>query len=87
MKRFWEIIKDDRSQTFEVLGLSSNDTKLTNDTASMQDSGMHVRCETIDEKHSEDDISDQYRQISISKEKGLMERLKYEYLGRTSKHL
>lgn len=45
--QFLEIIKDDRSKTYEVIGLSSNDTVLTKMTRDMQKAGMGVRCETV----------------------------------------
>lgn len=34
-KQFWEIIKDDRSKTYEVLGLSTDDTALRGESPRM----------------------------------------------------
>ncbi len=85
-KQFWEIIKDDRSKTYEVLGLSSDDTALTNMTYAMQQAGMHVRCETPDYPGTtKDSIPSGYAQIGFREEKGLLVRLKKEYAERTQK--
>ena len=42
MVKFWEIIKDDKLNSFEILGASSDDTALTNLTCEMQKAGMQV---------------------------------------------
>ena len=85
-KQFWEIIKDDRSKTYEVLGLSSDDTALTKMTCEMQQAGMDVRCET---PHypvtTKDSIPSGYAQIGFIEEKGLLVRLKKEYAEWTQK--
>ena len=87
-RKFWEIIKDDRSRTFEVLRLSSDNTHITNKTVDMQEAGMQVRCETInDSEVSREEIPDQYAHIDYREEEGLMIRLRYEYKGRTGKRL
>lgn len=86
-RKFWEIVKDDRSRTFEVLPFSTDDTDITNKTVDMQKAGMQVHCETIDVTEvSRDEISDQYAHIDYREEEGLMARLRYEYRRRTDKN-
>lgn len=79
-KQFWEIIKDDRSKSYEVLKFSSDDTALTNLTCDMQKVGLQVRCETSPyPSTTKESISTDYSSIGFKEEKGLMARLKQEY--------
>jgi hypothetical protein len=79
-KQFWEIIKDDRSKTYEILGLSSDDTALTAMTRAMQQVGMNVRCETPHYPGTtKDSIPAGYTKIGFREEQGLLTRLKKEY--------
>ena len=85
-KQFWEIIKEDRFKTYEVLGLSTDDTALTNMTCAMQKVGMDVRCETPPyPATTRDSIPDGYAQIGFTEEKGLLIRLKKEYAEQIQK--
>jgi len=83
MKRFWEVIIDDDKLTIEVIGMSSDDTLLTNNVVAMQKAGMHVRCTTPD-------ISASKNEILISgyrNEDNLYSRLLTEYEQKTHKQL
>lgn len=76
--QFWEIIKDDRSNSYEILRVSSDDTALTNLTCEMQKAGMQVRCETVPYSSTAATAGP----IGFSEEKGLMARLRQEYAER-----
>ena len=83
MKRFWEVIIDDSKRTIEVIGTSSDDTLLTNNTVEMQHAGMNVRCTTSDISYPKNEIK-----ISGYKyEANLYTRLLAEYGQKTSKQL
>ena len=85
-KQFWEIIKDDRSNTYEVLGLSADDRELTNLTCAMQKAGMHVRFEALAyPATTKESIAAGYGRIGFREEKGLMIRLRTEYGDRIQK--
>lgn len=86
-KQFWEIIKDDRSKTYELLRVSSDDTILTNITCEMQKVGMQVSCETTPYPSvTKESISAGYLSLGFKDEKGLMERLRQEYAELSQKH-
>ena len=78
-EEFWEVIKDDDEQTFEVLGLSSDDTRINKLTCEMQHLGMHVRCETIPCDTPRSQIPGEYAQIDYRPEDGLYRRLHSEF--------
>ena len=40
--KFWQILKDDSTRTFEVCGQVSNDNHFSNRTVAMQRAGMNV---------------------------------------------
>lgn len=56
MKQFWEVIYDDDKRTMEVIGTSTDDTRLINNVSEMQQAGMKVRCQTADLSVSKDKI-------------------------------
>lgn len=78
-KQFWEIIKDDKSNSFEILGVSSDDSAFTNLTCEMQKAGMQVRCETVPCSSTTIPAGP----IGFTEENGLMARLRREYAERT----
>lgn len=47
MKRFWEVLYDDQRKTMEIIGISNDDTRLTNNVCEMQRVGLKVRCQTV----------------------------------------
>tara|TARA_R110002050_G_scaffold44572_1_gene106140 strand:- start:450 stop:716 length:267 start_codon:yes stop_codon:yes gene_type:complete len=81
--RFWEIIYDDENHKMEVIGSSTDDTRLTNNVAEMQRIGMKVRCQTGDINIPENAIE----LSGYEKEKNLYSRLLLEYEAKTNKHL
>lgn len=85
-KEFWEIIKDDTAKTFEVIGLSTNDTGITKRTCEMIEAGRTVRCETVPSTISNLEISRKYIAIGYTPEKGLFSRLKTEFRAMTKHH-
>ena len=70
---------DDSTKTIEVLGLSFDDTALTNLVCAMQDAGMSVRCQTADLPHTSEQIADGFADIEFRVETGLYSRLKTEF--------
>jgi hypothetical protein len=44
--RFWQILRDDTTKTFEVCGQVANENAFTNKTYAMQRAGMNVSCMT-----------------------------------------
>lgn len=83
MKRFWEVIYDDKAQTMEVIGTSTNDTLLTNNVIEMQKAGMKVLCNTPSIEIREEDIKLPHYKL----EKNLYGRLLDEYQINTKKQL
>jgi len=45
-RKFWEIFKDEDRHLFEILGVSEDDTLLTNRTAEMLEYDIYVQCDT-----------------------------------------
>jgi hypothetical protein len=83
MKSFWEIFIDDTSRTFEVLGSSTDDTLLTNNTVEMWRAGFKVRCQTPDISIPKEEIKIAgYKQVEK-----LYSRLIREYEELTTKSL
>ena len=76
---------DDSTKTVEILGLSYDDTELTNLVCEMQDSGMSVRCQCADLPHTPEDIAAGFAQIGYRVEDGLYRRLTTEFERRKSK--
>ncbi len=62
------VVIDDDSMTAEYLGITHNDTLMTDTIVKMQSAGMNVRCSTSNQAIS--GLPDGYRE-----EKGLMQRL------------
>jgi hypothetical protein len=68
---FREVIMDDSTQTIEVLGLSTNDTALTNLVFEMQAVGIRARCQTAYETYTPDQIAEHFAEIGYRAEAGL----------------
>ncbi len=83
MKRFLEIIIDDKTQTLELLNWSHDDTHLINNVVNMQKAGMYIRCITIDKEPLKDEILIH----GFKREEGLYSRLLLEYEEKTGKAL
>ena len=83
MKTFWEVIYDESNKTMEVIGSSSDDTSLTNNTYEMQQAGMKVHCQTSDISTSKESIT----VVGYSHEDNLYTRLLNEYEQLTKKQL
>ncbi len=48
MRRFWEVLYDDKRRTMEIIGISTDDTRLIKNISEMQRVGIEVRCHTVD---------------------------------------
>lgn len=83
MKTFWEVIYDDTKRTMEVVGSSSDDTRLTDNTYEMQQAGMKVHCQTADNSASKESII----VAGYTHEDNLYTRLLNEYEQLTKKQL
>ena len=83
IKNFWEVIYDDSKRTMEVIGSSTDDTLLTNNTFEMQQAGMKVRCQTADISVPKNEI----KLKGYNHEEGLYSRLLMEYENLTKKQL
>ena len=72
--KFWQILKDDSTRTFEVCGQVSNENSFTNKTYAMQRAGMNVSCMTppVTNKNSSKGL---VKVTGYTKEDGLQERL------------
>lgn len=76
---------DDSTKTIEVLGLSYDDTELTNLVCKMQDAGMSVRCQCADLPHTPEIIAEGFAEIGYRVETGLYRRLTTEFERRKFK--
>ncbi|HTF18914.1 MAG TPA: hypothetical protein VK658_12620 [Chryseolinea sp.] len=76
--RFWQILRDDSTKTFEVCGQVANDNAFTNRTHAMQKAGMNVSCMTppVTNKSSSKGL---VKITGYSPEDGLQKRLDKEY--------
>jgi hypothetical protein len=83
MKRFLEIIIDDKNRTIEILNWSSDDTHLINNVVKMQNATMAVRCTAIEKEPTSDEIIIN----GYSREEGLYSRLLIEYEKNTGESL
>jgi len=83
MKRFIEIIIDDKTNTLEVLNWSTDDRPLIDNVVKMQKVGMSVRCTTIDNEPLRDEIIIK----GYSRIDGLYSRLINEYETKTGELL
>lgn len=83
MKKFWEVIYDDKTKTMEVIGSSTDETLLTNNVAEMQKIGMIVRCNTPDIDTPKEEI----KLAGYTLEDNLYGRLLTEYEIKTRKQL
>jgi hypothetical protein len=77
--KFWLVIKDDTKRTFEACGQAPNTNAFTNEIYAMQRSGMNISGITppVSGKNSSKEL---VVVRDYSKEPGLYERLKKEFL-------
>ena len=75
MKRFWEVIYDDKKWTFDLIE-SSDDTLFTNNVAMLQLEGFAVHCQTANLGNIS---SKEANLIGYKREHGLYNRLLTEY--------
>jgi hypothetical protein len=76
--KFWQIIKDDSSRTFEVCGQASNTNAFTNKTYAMQKAGMNVSC-VIPPVGGKASSKELIRITGYTREEGLYNRLLEQY--------
>jgi len=77
--KYWLVVKDDTTRTFEVISQVSNDNAFTNKIHGMQKSGMNISCATppVTNKTSSKSM------ISVTgytREDGLYDRLLKQYM-------
>lgn len=81
------VLKDFRSHTLEIVGISADELKLDVLVCDMLDAGMNVLGDTLAyPDHLRDDILKRYRP-DFTEEPGLLARLQKEYHRLTHKHL
>ena len=63
MKTMWKIFKDNSNMTFEIVGITNDDTMFTKEVADMQSKGLNVSCATayIDNINKENIIQEYKR--------------------------
>jgi hypothetical protein len=76
--KFWQILKDDTTRTFEVCGQVSNDNHFSNRTIAMQRAGMNVSCMIPPVTHKNASRA-AVKVDGYSREDGLEERLLRTY--------
>jgi hypothetical protein len=76
--KYWQIVRDDSTRTFEVCGQNSNTNFFTNGIQAMQKAGMTVTGMTppVGGKYSN---KESIKIAGYTREKGLYERLLTEY--------
>ena len=78
-KQYWKVIKDNRSMTFEILGITLDDREFNNMTCKMLEAGMEVNCSTPSANTTSEAVSADYASLGFTEEKGLWARLEREY--------
>lgn len=82
--KFWLIIKDDSTRTFEVCGHASNDNAFTNKTYAMQKAGMNVTAVVLPVTNK-NSSKETIKFVGYNKEDGLYERLLEQHRAITAK--
>jgi hypothetical protein len=77
--KYWQVVKDDTTRTFEVINQVSNDNAFTNKIHGMQRSGMNISCLTppVTNKTSSKSM---IKVTGYTMEEGLYERLLKQYM-------
>ncbi len=57
MEVHWELIIDDNTNTFEVVGTAFSDKFMTDLVVNMQRTGMRVRCDYVKQPYAKEKIS------------------------------
>jgi len=84
--KFWLIIKDDTTKTFEVCSQASNDNAFSNKVHAMQKAGMNVTAVVlpVTNKNASKDV---IKFVGYLKESGLYERLLEKHRSITAKSI
>lgn len=84
--KFWLIIKDDATKTFEVCNQASNDNAFSNKVYAMQKAGMSVTAVVlpVTNKNASKDV---IKFVGYIKEDGLYERLLEKHRAITAKSI
>jgi len=84
--KFWLIIKDDNTKTFEVCNQASNDNAFSNKVYAMQKAGMNVTAVVlpVTNKNASRDV---IKFVGYSREDGLYKRLTEEHRAITAKSI
>jgi peroxiredoxin len=81
------ILKDFRSKTVEIVGISTDELKLDALVCEMLDAGMNVMSDRLNyPDFLREDILDRYQPV-FQEEPGLLARLQEEYHQRTEREL
>ncbi len=83
--RWWEIIKDIRNQTFDVIGTTSDDTLLTNNVVEMCNAGVLVQCDTP--QYTGNETEEDLHIPGYTREKGLYQKVLSEFESKTGRAL
>lgn len=77
--KYWQVVKDDTTRTFEVISQVTNDNAFTNKIHGMQKSGMNISCLTppVTNKTSSKSM---IKVTGYTHEDGLYERLLKQYM-------
>jgi len=77
--KYWLVVKDDTTRTFEVISQVSNDNAFTNKIHGMQKSGMNISCATppVTNKTSSKSM---LNFTGYTREDGLYDRLLKQYM-------
>ncbi len=77
--KYWQVVKDDTTRTFEVISQVSNDNAFTNKIHGMQKAGMNISCLTppVTNKTSSKSM---IKVTGYTMEEGLYERLLKQYM-------
>jgi hypothetical protein len=77
--KYWLVVKDDTTRTFEVINQVSNDNAFTNKIHGMQKSGMNISCATppVTNKTSSKSM---LNFTGYTREDGLYDRLLKQYM-------
>lgn len=74
METFWLVFKNHEIKKFEILGLTANDTELTENTARMVNAGQPVNCETAPSKYSEEEVCQKIAELGYTYEVDLYDK-------------
>ncbi len=86
MKRqFWEIFIDEDRKPFEILGLTDDDTLLTNRTAEMLDYDIYAQCSTTPAETTRESLVSIFENKGYTYRKGLYGQLCFQLIERKAR--